>query len=232
MKKSMILVVTALVVLYACQRQVSSPNNQPDALVISSEMQDNINNAKAEPVCFEAEVLPIFQSSCAKSGCHDVTTHEEGYVLDSYQHIMKKGIKPGEPFDSELFEVILSGEMPPKGNPDLTDEQKITIGKWIKQGAKNTTGCSSCDTSQYTYSGAVTVVMQDNCTGCHSGSNPSAGIDLSTYKGVRKVALDGRLMGSITWAPGYSRMPKNAAKLDDCSITQVGKWVDAGAPNN
>ena len=109
MKKSMILVVTALVVLYACQRQVCSPNNQPDALVISSEMQDNINNAKAEPVCFEAEVLPIFQSSCAKSGCHDVTTHEEGYVLDSYQHIMKKGIKPGEPFDSELFEVILSG---------------------------------------------------------------------------------------------------------------------------
>lgn len=231
MKKSVIIVVAALGVAVACQRQVSTPAST-EVQVAADEIAAAVNDAKAAPICFEADVLPIFQSSCAKSGCHDMATHKEGYILDSYEHIMRKGIKPGQPFDSELFEVILRGEMPPAGNPPLTNDQLKTIGKWIKQGAQNTTNCSTCDTSQYTYSGTVSVIMQDNCTGCHSGSNPSAGIDLSSYKGVRRVALDGRLMGTITWSPGYSRMPKGGDQLDDCSITQIGKWVEAGAPNN
>ena len=231
MKKTALIVVAVLGIAVACQRQVSTPEQQA-ATAASADLASAINDAKAAAVCFEAEVLPIFQSSCAKSGCHDMATHKEGYVLDSYEHIMRKGIKPGQPFDSELFQVILDGTMPPAGNPELTKDQKIAIGKWIRQGAKNTTNCNTCDTSAYTYSGTVSVIMQDHCTGCHSGQYPSAGIDLSTYKGVRRVALDGRLMGTITWSPGYSPMPKNGNKLDNCSITQIGKWVDAGAPNN
>ena len=34
-------------------------------------------------VCFESDVLPIFQSNCAKSGCHDAASHQDDYVLDS-----------------------------------------------------------------------------------------------------------------------------------------------------
>ena len=54
-------------------------------------------------VCFESNVLPIFQSSCARSGCHDATTREEDYVLDSYANIVKRGIKPGDANESKLY---------------------------------------------------------------------------------------------------------------------------------
>jgi len=53
-------------------------------------------------VCFEAEVLPIFQTNCAKSGCHDAASHQDGYVLNSYDSLFKKdgkinnnNIRPG-----------------------------------------------------------------------------------------------------------------------------------------
>src|SRR5690349_2132712 len=33
-------------------------------------------------VYFEMSILPLLKSNCAKSGCHDAITHEEGIVLD------------------------------------------------------------------------------------------------------------------------------------------------------
>lgn len=233
MKRTIFFLAAGALFFYACQHQVSTPSTQGTSGQISDDLQQAINNDKAAPVCFESDVLPIFQSSCAKSGCHDVASHKEGYVLDSYKHIMQgEGIVPGKPFESEIFQKIYSGEMPPRGNTPLTDAQLKTIGRWIKQGAQNTTNCGGCDTSQYTYGATISVIMQTNCTGCHSGTNPSGGINLSTYSGVQTVALNGRLVGAVTHAPGYSPMPKGAAMLSDCNITQIEKWVNAGAPNN
>ncbi|NNV55855.1 c-type cytochrome domain-containing protein [Limnovirga soli] len=232
MKKSALLFAVILLLFFACQRSVNSPDiNQTKAYQDSIAAQDLLD-AKAPPVCFEGEVLPIFQSSCAKSGCHDAKSHKEGYVLDSYNNIMKKGIVPYHPQQSEVYTVIAEGEMPPKGNTKLTTEQETLIRRWIRQGAKNTTNCSACDTSVYTYSGGVAPIMTNNCIGCHSGKNASAGIDLSVYSGVQTVALNGRLVGSITHAPGYSPMPQGSPMLSDCNITQIEKWVNAGAPNN
>lgn len=234
MKKSILAVLLAVVVFYACQRQVSKPSTQSGGTVtVSSDMEQAINNAKGAPICFESDVLPIFQSSCAKSGCHDAKSHKEGLVLDSYRHIMQgEGIVPGQPFQSEIFQKIYSGEMPPKGNTPLTDAQMKIIGKWIKQGAQNTTNCAGCDTTQFTYSNTISVIFQTNCTGCHSGKNASGGIDLSTYAGAQVVALNGRLVGAVTHAPGYVPMPQGAPMLSDCNITEIEKWVAAGAPNN
>jgi len=218
------------VVFYACQRQVSNPNapsNNSDSLAYES-----IMDAKAPIVCFESEVLPIFQTNCAKSGCHDAASHKEGYVFDSYKHIVAKGIVPYQPHESEVYEVIAEGEMPPKGNPKLTIEQVTLIRRWIRQGAQNTRSCSACDTSAYTYSATISVIFQTNCTGCHNSSNASGGVDLSGYAGAQAIALDGRLVGAITHAPGYVPMPMDAPMLSDCNITQIEKWVSAGAPNN
>ncbi|MEO7444152.1 MAG: hypothetical protein ABIT96_03800, partial [Ferruginibacter sp.] len=67
---------------------------------------------------------------------------------------------------------------------------------------------------------------------CHSGGTPSGGIDLSNYTIVKALALNGRLYGAVTHAPGYSPMPKNASKLSACNLSQIRKWIDAGAPNN
>jgi hypothetical protein len=187
-------------------------------------------------VCFESEILPLLQSNCAKSGCHDAISRQDGYVLDSYANIYKKGIVPGNATNSKIYKVLFetgNDKMPPAGNPDLTDAQKALIGRWINEGAKNTINCNvSCDSNQFKYAANVSVIMSTYCTGCHGGANPSANINLSFYNGVRQMAISGRLVGAVSHAPGYSAMPKSGGKLSECQIAQIRKWVNSGAPNN
>ncbi len=67
-------------------------------------------------ICFESDILPMISSGCAKAGCHDAITHEEGYVLNSYNNIMKKGIVAGKASSSKLYQVLFasgSDRMPP-----------------------------------------------------------------------------------------------------------------------
>ena len=42
---------------------------------------------------------------------------------------------------------------------------------WIKMGAKNSSNCSNCDTTNYTYSGRVNPLINLWCVGCHNSSN-------------------------------------------------------------
>lgn len=89
----------------------------------------------------------------------------------------------------------------------------------------------NCDTANTTFT-KVNTILQANCVGCHSTNNQGGGYDLSNYAGVKTSANDGSLFATITWASGHSKMPKNASKLDDCSINKVKAWIDRGAINN
>jgi hypothetical protein len=90
-----------------------------------------------EPICFTEQVLPIFQNSCATSGCHD-SRGEGGYAFTSYSGIMQ-AIKPGNADKSKAYQAITStfGLMPP-ANP-LSTEKRTIIRLWIEQGALETT---------------------------------------------------------------------------------------------
>lgn len=193
-------------------------------------------------VCFESEILPIFQSSCAKSGCHDAGSAAEGYILDSYQNIMNTGDKDGiVPFNadkSEIIESILENDpdkqMPPPGSPGLTTEQINRLIAWVNEGAPNTVGCNSsvCDSTSFQYAAHVKPIIDSYCTGCHSGAEPSAGIDVSNHAGLAAIAGNGSLLGSINHTGSFSAMPQNSAQLDLCSRTVIAKWVQAGALDN
>src|SRR5574338_1681777 len=56
-------------------------------------------------ICFESQILPLFQSNCAKSGCHDALSAKEGFILDNYANIVRKGIQPGNASESKIFTV-------------------------------------------------------------------------------------------------------------------------------
>ncbi|MDF7813266.1 hypothetical protein [Hymenobacter sp. YC55] len=90
----------------------------------------------------------------------------------------------------------------------------------------------TCNTADVTYALTVAPLLQKNCTSCHNANFASGGVNLSTYATVRTVALNGRLVGSVNHEPGYSPMPKGGAKLAECDITQLRKWVTDGAANN
>jgi cytochrome c553 len=91
---------------------------------------------------------------------------------------------------------------------------------------------TACDTSNITFSLSVAPVLNANCVGCHGGNTPSAAIRLDTYAGVKQQADNGRLLGTVTHAASYSPMPKGGAKLSDCNIAKIRKWIAAGSPNN
>lgn len=213
---------------------LNSCKHEPPTLIVDSTPKPGPvpNNG----VCFQSEILPLFQSNCAKSGCHDATSHLEDLVLDNYTNILRKDIVPGNADGSKIYRVLFENgkdKMPAAPNADLTVAQKTLIGKWINEGAKNTVNCNNtCDSNQFKYGANISVIMSTYCTGCHSGAAPSGNIDLTTYNYVKQQVTNGRLEGSVTHTSGYSPMPKNANKLSDCQIAQIKKWVAAGALNN
>jgi cytochrome c553 len=190
------------------------------------------NTCSPDTAYFANTILPLINSSCATTGCHDAISHREGVTLTTYSQI-RAMVTPFNSGGSRLYSVITrtSGEdiMPPAG--PLASAQIANIKKWIDQGALNNQCSSGCDSSVFTYSGAVSVIMSTYCVGCHNSNSLGGGIDLSNYTAVKAAAL-GRMMGSINHTAGYSAMPKGGAKLSDCQIAQIQKWIQAGTLNN
>lgn len=85
----------------------------------------------------------------------------------------------------------------------------------------------SCDTTNVTYAGTIAPIMTKNCNACHSGSAASAGVNTETYAGLLKIANSGRLWGTTNGGT----MPK-AGKMDDCTLSKIKVWINAGAINN
>ena len=185
-----------------------------------------------DTVYFQNTVLPLLNSSCAMSGCHDAVTHKEGVNLTSYTSIMSTGgVKAGNPANSKLYKVIADNSMPPKPASAFTQAQKDIISKWIQQGAKNNV-CNGCDTALFTFSGAISPMMNTYCKGCHNPASLGGGYDLSSYAGIKAAAITGKLLASIEHASGVSAMPKGGSALSACQVTQVQKWINAGTQNN
>ena len=91
-----------------------------------------------------------------------------------------------------------------------------------------------CDTTGApTWSGTITPIMQTHCTlpGCHVPGGQGTG-DYTTWGGLHSKVVDGTLIPSIEWAPNAIAMPSGSAKLSDCDIAIIVRWVNAGAPNN
>ena len=91
---------------------------------------------------------------------------------------------------------------------------------------------TACDTAAVKYSTSVLPVLSSNCINCHGGATPSAGISLDSYAGVKMQVDNGRLWGAVSHSASYSPMPKNSAKLNNCSLEKIRIWIAAGAPNN
>jgi hypothetical protein len=217
-----------IIIVIACKHQApESPGIIIQPAVVSCDNKE---------ICFESSVLPIFQSSCARSGCHDAASREGGYVLDSYANIVKKGLNTGNAGNSKIYTILSktgSEQMPPLPASPLPQAQKDSIAKWINTGAKNTIQCNcSCDSTKFTYAAIIQPMMQVNCVSCHNPNNLRGGINLSNYNAIKSVALSGKLFGSITHASGFFPMPQNANKLSDCQIKQVDKWIKGGILNN
>jgi hypothetical protein len=228
-----------LVVVAGCIHDPLNPNPSPTP-------DPNDPPVEVEPPCdpevvyFEQGVLPILQSSCGYSGCHDAATAEEGIVLVSYASMMNSEesdlVVPGQPQNSELFEVLVEDDpdklMPPpnEGGP-LSQAQIDLIWTWLEQGALNNS-CVDCDSTLASFSGAIVPTLSASCTSCHSGASPDGQLDLTTHAGVVSAVDTRNLMGCIQHSPYAEAMPPSGNPLTDCQIQQFQNWINAGMPND
>lgn len=222
-------VLVASVLLSKCTHELPIDLNppSPDPPVLSD------IPCSPDSVYFLNEIRPLIISSCAIAGCHDAITHEEDLNLTTYENIIRLVVKRNSG-ESKLYKVITArGEdiMPPPPHSALTLEQTNSIKKWIDQGAFNNS-CNSCDSSNILYSAGILPLFKNQCTGCHNSSNPGGNIDLTNFTKVREIALNGVLLGSLEWKPGFAAMPQGGAKLSECEINRIKQWIAAGALNN
>ncbi|SRR5690606_8200904 len=91
-----------------------------------------------------------------------------------------------------------------------------------------------CDTATVSYSEFIAPLMNASCatSACHDAATASFALILDNHADVQQIALNGKLLGSVTHASGFYPMPKNAARLDECTIAKIRAWVNAGAPEN
>jgi len=196
-----------------------------------------------DTICFTQNIAPIFQSNCGKTGCHDVTSHKEGYVLTNYNTIMQngEGIIPYYPNSSKLYQITSSsaGEdiMPPAPNPALTAAQRELLRQWIADGALNS-NCpwTTCDTTgTLTYTANIAPLIQVNCIGCHNATNASGSVDLSSYTQVKYYSETLRsgtpiILGATKHISGFVPMPPSGI-LSTCQIRTIELWISQGMVN-
>lgn len=231
---SLVILSALTFILYSCRHEVLPTPGGGNTGGGGNGGGNNGGGTVDTTVCFESQVLPIYQTYCGipNKGCHDAAARAEGYNLTTYAGITARGISPGNPNKSKLYTIISNG-MPPNGYTAPSADQKAIIAKWISQGAKNTTNCNNgCDTTQFNYAANIKPILSTYCNGCHGGTSPSGAIDLTTIGGVQAVANNGKLYGSVAHLSGYVAMPQGASKLSDCQIRIIQKWVQAGAANN
>ncbi len=182
------------------------------------------------------DVLPLFISACAGSGCHDAATKAKNYQLISYSTVISRGIVAGNANNSTIYAEIANGSMPPRSSGIvMTAAQKALIANWINKGAKNYV-CNSnygkCDTTAVSFAAFVKPIVENRCQGCHGGTIPSGNLNLTTYAQIKASAQTPAFMGSMRKLTGYSFMPKGGQQLTACELNKIEAWIKRGAPNN
>lgn len=96
-------------------------------------------------------------------------------------------------------------------------------------------GESNCDsTTTFTYQNKVKALMDSRCatSGCHGGSSPANGVDLSNYNNVKSGFQNLSMMCNIRHESGCIPMPKNEGQLSRCEIRALERWQENGYPEN
>lgn len=199
-------------------------------------------------VNYEDNILPIFQQHCSK--CHGADDPEEGLQVTTYKALMAGSIygaviKPGDPDNSYLVEMVVTGKMPKKG-PDLSQAELDTIIAWVKAGALekgSATAPAAAETTvvltNVSFQKDVLPLFMEHCSECHGDDEPEEGLMLNSYKNV----MAGSIYGSVV-KPGdpdnsylvemisTGKMPKKGPDLTKEQVDMVVAWIKAGAQDN
>jgi cytochrome c5 len=230
-----LITVTTLAFIQSCKHEPEDVITPGGSGGTDTTAMTNSDTCSLDTVYFYNDILPIFASNCAQSGCHDVTSHVEDLILTDYKNIMATDkIKPGKALDSDLYKALKESDpkkiMPPPP-ASITPEQINAIKIWINQGAKNNRCSNICDTSNVRFSVNVWPIMNTTCRGCHSGSGASGGVKITSYAEVKAIVDNGVLVNVLSRNGPKKPMPPGGP-IEKCANDQIRIWIAAGAKNN
>jgi mono/diheme cytochrome c family protein len=82
----------------------------------------------------------------------------------------------------------------------------------------------------HAFASNVFPVMQQQCIGCHSATNPQGGYVLDNYTSISEhIEL---ILKTINHEAGVVPMPYQTDKLNDTLIQIISCWNSDGTPNN
>ncbi len=204
---------------------VISCKHTPEEVPGGTNKQDSIPVTTDDSVCFNTQIQPLINASCAQAGCHDQATQAEGINLSNYQGI-KAIVNNGE-----LMEVITETRpdkrMPPPPAPPLSAQEIQLIQRWINEGARNKICAqSNCDSSNVTYNNTIAPILNTYCKGCHNAGSAGGGVILDSYAAAKSNTMGGNVIGSVK----AGTMPKGTSKLSACNIRLIEIWAEKGCP--
>lgn len=97
---------------------------------------------------------------------------------------------------------------------------------------KESTTTYDCNGLTPTYTNDIKAIMNASCaiSDCHDAATREAGINLSSYAGVKAESANDRFLGSMEHQAGYKSMPEGASKLPTASIQKIYCWIQNGQP--
>ena len=195
-------------------------------------------------ICFEKDILPIFENNCGISGCHNGTDSQSKYDFNNYTGIMMV-IVPGKPLKSKAYQSItaLWGESAMPRSRPISEYERTLIRLWIEQGAENTmcidsNSQSGSPTSGVCFQRDILPILQSNCAipGCHVESNPDLGSKFDNYVNTLKEVDPGipkysRLYMWVSGSGADPMPPDTLNPLTNVQIDSIYSWIAHGSLN-
>jgi hypothetical protein len=195
-------------------------------------------------ICFESEILPVFQQSCGTTGCHNGSDLAKGYNFTNYNGIMQE-VTPGKPFESLVYTILSDawGEMMPPEYP-LSQNERTLIRLWIEQGAVNNGNCDidPVEDDSICFKTQILPILASSCgmTGCHDAGTAQEGIILTDYWNImhseeNDLVVPGNPNESELWEkitetdPDKRMPPPPANPLSAEQKELIFNWIAEGA---
>jgi mono/diheme cytochrome c family protein len=160
--------------------------------------------------------------------CHGAAQQLGGVDLSTYESTLAF-VVPGDPEESELYEVQVEG-----GHPGQFDAASLElIREWIAEGALEAQGAEAppaVEAAGPNWDTDFAPLFTQQCAACHSSSNSMGGVNLASYED----ALAWLVPGEPENSPLYTVQAEGGhpGQLEAAALELLGLWIINGAPQS
>ncbi|MEX0818921.1 MAG: DUF1553 domain-containing protein [Pirellulaceae bacterium] len=199
-----------------------------------------------EPLVYESDIQPLLADKCGK--CHGEKVRKGDLDLSSMVSI-RRGGESGEPLitdtvdESMLWIMVEDGDMPPEGEPPLSDQQRSLIHDWLATGARAEEPHELVERSINQHD--VLPILLLRCTACHGPRIQRGGLDLRTpvamltggqsgpalVPGDPDASLMIQRIESEACPPRELLLKFFVKRPPSAEVNLLREWIAAGAPD-